>query len=77
MSEDRELDATGLNCPMPVLRAKKALKDLPAGGRLTVLATDAGAPRDFENFCETAGLILAEQSEQDGTYRFVLQKPST
>jgi tRNA 2-thiouridine synthesizing protein A len=50
-----ELDARGLKCPLPVLRARKALRDVAAGETLTVLATDPAAPRDFENFCEQAG----------------------
>lgn len=68
------LDAKGLKCPLPVLRARKALKDLPAGGRLTVEATDPSAPADFENFCETTGHTLETSEEADGVYRFTLRK---
>ena len=48
-----ELDARGLKCPLPVLKARKALRDVPIGETLTVLATDPGAPADFAHFCET------------------------
>ena len=73
---DRTLDAIGLLCPLPVLKARRALGDVPAGGVLEVLADDPGAPKDFEHFCKTAGCTLIEQSEQaDGVIRFLLRKP--
>ena len=50
---NRQLDARGLKCPLPVLKARKALRDVPVGEILTVLATDPGAPADFTHFCET------------------------
>ena len=50
------LDATGLLCPLPVLKARRALKAVPAGGVLEVLATDPGAVKDFEHFCRTAAV---------------------
>ncbi|HTH98253.1 MAG TPA: sulfurtransferase TusA family protein [Stellaceae bacterium] len=53
-----ELDARGLNCPLPVLKARKLFKTVPAGGYLRVLATDPGAPKDFEHFCATTGATL-------------------
>jgi tRNA 2-thiouridine synthesizing protein A len=53
-----ELDARGLLCPLPVLKARKALKAVPVGETLTVLATDAGAPQDFVHFCTTTGNAL-------------------
>ena len=58
-----ELDARGLRCPLPVLKARKALKSVPIGESLTVLATDPGAPGDFVHFCDTTGheLIGTEQ----------------
>ena len=55
-----ELDARGLNCPMPILRAKKALKDVAAGDTLKVLATDPGSVNDFESFCRTTGNELVK-----------------
>jgi tRNA 2-thiouridine synthesizing protein A len=62
---DQLLDTKGLNCPLPILKAKKALKDLPMGAILEVLATDPGAVADFEAFCRTTGNQLME-SKQDG-----------
>ena len=57
---DQLLDAKGLNCPLPILRAKKALKDVAVGGTLEVLATDPGAVKDFEAFCRVTGNELLE-----------------
>ena len=59
-----ELDATGLRCPLPVLRAKKRLKDVPAGGTLRVLATDADAVKDFEAFCAETGHTFLDWSQE-------------
>lgn len=70
---DQTLDAKGLNCPLPILRAKKALATLPPGGTLEVLATDPGAVKDFEAFCRTTGHGLVESSTEGNVYRFVLQ----
>jgi tRNA 2-thiouridine synthesizing protein A len=61
------LDASGLKCPLPVLKARKALSALPAGAILKVIATDPGAPEDFRHFCEAAGHRLLEQSTGNGT----------
>jgi tRNA 2-thiouridine synthesizing protein A len=72
---DVTLDATGLLCPLPVLKARRALRDVPAGGILDVLATDPGAVKDFEHFCQTTGCALLESSEHDGVLRFRLRKP--
>lgn len=70
---DATLDAKGLNCPLPILKAKKAIKELPAGGTLEILATDPGAVADFEAFCKTTGNELVETSEDGGVYRFVIR----
>ena len=69
------LDASGLRCPMPVLKARKALKEMPPGEILEVLATDPGAVQDFAAFCETTGCELLESAESDGVYSFRLKKP--
>jgi tRNA 2-thiouridine synthesizing protein A len=70
------LDATGLLCPLPVLKARRALKPLPPGSVLEVLATDPGAVKDFEHFCNTTGCVLLESSEgPGGVLRFRLKKP--
>lgn len=68
------LDATGLRCPLPVLRARKAMKAVPAGGLLEVKATDPGAVADFQSFCETTGDELVEWSEDDGVFLFRIRK---
>jgi tRNA 2-thiouridine synthesizing protein A len=68
------LDVRGLNCPMPLLRAKKALNGLPASALLRVLATDPGSVRDFEVFSRQSGHELLESSEDAGTYRYLLRK---
>jgi len=68
------LDATGLLCPLPVLKARKALKGMAAGEVLKVLATDTGAVKDFAAFCKTTGNALIEQSEADGTFIFLIRK---
>lgn len=72
--EVAELDARGLICPLPVLKAQKRLRTLAPGQRLLVLATDPKAPADFANFCEASGHKLIESSEQDGVFRFVLER---
>jgi tRNA 2-thiouridine synthesizing protein A len=71
---DRELDARGLNCPLPILRTKKALNDMPTGAVLKVLATDPASVKDFQAFSKQTGNLLIEHSEADGIYRFYLQR---
>jgi tRNA 2-thiouridine synthesizing protein A len=68
------LDARGLKCPLPVLRARKSMREVAPGGLLKVLATDPGAPKDFVHFCETTGYELVESSESDGVYSLVIRK---
>ncbi len=70
---DQTLDAQGLNCPLPILKAKKALKTVPEGGTLEVLATDPGSVADFQAFCRTTGHELIEQSTEDKLYRFLIR----
>ena len=70
---DHTLDAKGLNCPLPILKARKALKEVPAGGTLEILATDPGAVADFEAFCRQTGNELLEHSENDDVYRFLIK----
>jgi len=77
LSPDSTLDATGLLCPLPVLKARRALKAVPGGGILEVLATDPGATKDFEHFCRTTGCELVDASEEaGGILRFLLKKPA-
>jgi tRNA 2-thiouridine synthesizing protein A len=70
---DQVLDAKGLNCPLPILKAKKALKDVPAGGTLEIQSTDPGSVADFEAFCRTTGNELLESKTEDGVYVFVVK----
>lgn len=70
---DRTLDVKGLACPLPILKARKALYALPKGATLEVLATDPGAVADFTAFSEATGNALVEHSESGGVYRFVLR----
>jgi tRNA 2-thiouridine synthesizing protein A len=74
MSEPVILDAKGLRCPLPVLKARKAMRELPAGGVLRVLATDPGAVKDFEHFCKTTGHQLLAAHEDAGTLVFDIRK---
>ena len=70
---DHTLDAKGLNCPLPILKARKALKEVPAGGTLEILATDPGSVADFQAFCRQTGNELVEHSEDSGVYRFLIK----
>lgn len=74
MTTGRQLDARGLKCPLPVLKARKAMKALAEGEVLEVLATDPSAPQDFRSFCDTTGHRLSDISESDGVYRFLVEK---
>ena len=68
------LDVKGLTCPLPVLKANKALRGMAAGARLTVLATDPASVADFNAFCRETGHALVAFSEDQGSYRFVIRK---
>lgn len=68
------LDAKGLNCPLPILKAKKALQGVPAGGLLEIYATDPGAVRDFEAFCRATGNELVASSQEDKVFKFVIKR---
>lgn len=75
MSEQvAQLDARDLICPIPVLKARKALNALPAGAVLEVLATDPAAPKDFAAFCEATGNVLLSTSTVDGATKFRIEK---
>ena len=71
---DESLDVRGLRCPLPVLRANKALKALTAGDTLTVLATDPAAPGDFENFCAQTGHTLLDNRAEGEDFVLVVRK---
>jgi tRNA 2-thiouridine synthesizing protein A len=74
LSIDREVDARGLNCPLPILRTKKALNDLKSGQVLRILATDPSALRDFQAFAKQTGNELLQHAEQDGVFSFLLRR---
>ncbi|WP_223479349.1 sulfurtransferase TusA family protein [Oricola indica] len=71
---DETVDAKGLNCPMPILRAKKALKGMAAGTTLEVQATDPGSVKDFEAFCRSTGNELLESRQDGNTYIYLIKK---
>ena len=71
---DKELDATGLNCPLPILRAKKSLAEMDSGQVLQIIATDPGSVKDFEAFAKQTGNELMESSEDGGKYVFYVKK---
>ena len=74
MTFDKELDARGLNCPLPILRTKKALADLHSGQVLKVLATDPGAVKDFQAFSKQTGHQLVSHSEANREFTFFMKK---
>ena len=71
---DQELDATGLNCPLPILRAKKSLAGMSAGQVLHIIATDPGSVKDFEAFAKQTGNELMESKEEGGKFLFLIKK---
>ncbi len=71
---DQELDARGLNCPLPILRAKKALNELSGGQVLRIMATDPGSVKDFEAFAQQTGNELLDSRESGGEFHFLLRK---
>ncbi|MFZ3081795.1 sulfurtransferase TusA family protein [Rhodoferax ferrireducens] len=74
MQIDKELDARGLNCPLPILKAKKALSDMQSGQTLRVVATDAGSVRDFQAFAKQTGNELLEQQTVGADFIHVLRR---
>ncbi|HIF80465.1 MAG TPA: sulfurtransferase TusA family protein [Gammaproteobacteria bacterium] len=71
---DQELDARGLNCPLPILRAKKTLNAMTGGQILKIMATDLGSVKDFESFAKQTGNELLDSSEVEGEFHFLLKK---
>jgi tRNA 2-thiouridine synthesizing protein A len=74
MEFDKEVDASGLNCPLPILRTKKALADMTTGQILKVTATDPGAVRDFAMFAKQTGNELLSQSDNSGSFVFFMKR---
>ena len=71
---DQELDASGLNCPLPILRAKKTLAGMESNQVLHIIATDPGAIKDFEAFAKQTGNTLLESKEEGGKFYFMMKK---
>lgn len=74
MNFDKELDARGLNCPLPILRAKKALGDVTSGQILKILSTDPGSVKDFAAFAKQTGHELVSSAEAGGEFTFFMKK---
>ena len=74
MNFDKELDAKGLNCPLPILRCKKSLAELTTGQVLKIIATDPGAVKDFQAFAKQTGNELLSSAEAGGVFTFFMQK---
>jgi tRNA 2-thiouridine synthesizing protein A len=74
MNFDKELDARGLNCPLPILRAKKALNELQSGQVLKIVATDPGSVKDFQAFSKQTGNDLLSQAEDNKEFTFFLKR---
>ena len=74
MDVSKELDTRGLNCPLPILKAKKALADMASGDLLRVVATDPGSMRDFQAFSRQTGNELVEQAEIEGEFIHYLRR---
>ena len=74
MNVNKELDVRGLNCPLPILRAKKALTELESGQVLKVVATDPGSVKDFQAFCKQTGNPLLSHTESSAEFTFLMQK---
>jgi tRNA 2-thiouridine synthesizing protein A len=68
------VDARGLSCPLPVLKARRALRELPSGATVEVLSTDPGSAMDFPSFCHSAGHVLLESTQVEDAFRFVIKK---
>ena len=71
---DQQLDASGLNCPLPILRAKKSMAALSSGQTLRIVATDPGSVKDMEAFCRQTGNELLASEQQEGSFVFLLKK---
>lgn len=74
MNFDKELDARGLNCPLPILRAKKALTGMQSGQVLKIVATDPGAVKDFQTFAKQTGNALLQHAEADREFTLYVQR---
>jgi tRNA 2-thiouridine synthesizing protein A len=74
MEFQKDLDARGLNCPLPILKAKKALAEMETGEVLRIVATDSGSVRDFQAFAKQTGNALLAHSQSNGEYTFFMRR---
>ena len=74
MNFDKELDARGLNCPLPILRAKKALNEMTSGQVLRIIATDPGSVKDFQAFAKQTGNELLSSAENNKEFEFYIKR---
>jgi len=74
MNFDKELDARGMNCPLPILKTKKSLTDMTSGQVLKVISTDCGSVKDMQAFANQTGNTLVSQTEENNEYIFFMQK---
>lgn len=74
LNVDLEVDARGLNCPLPILRAKKGISSLDKGQIMRVIATDPGSVKDLEAFCKQTGNQMLDAEQENGEYRFNIRK---
>lgn len=74
MNFDKELDARGMNCPLPILKTKKSLVEMASGQVLKVVSTDCGSVKDMQAFANQTGNTLVSQTEEKGEYIFFMQK---
>ena len=74
MQVAKTVDAKGLSCPMPIVKTAQAIKEMPSGALLEVLATDAGSQKDFVAWAKSTGNELVEQTTDAGVFRFILRK---
>ena len=71
---DKILDTKGLNCPIPIIKAKRALGEIPVGGLLEILATDPGSVKDFQSFCRQTGNELVSSTQDGAVFNFVIKR---
>ncbi len=74
MNFDKELDAQGLNCPLPILKTKKSLADMASGQVLKIISTDPGSIKDMQAFANQTGNALVSSAEENGSYLFFMRK---
>ncbi len=71
---DKILDTKGMTCPLPIIKAKRALGEIPEGGLLEILATDPGSVKDFQSFCRQTGNELVSSAQDGAVYTFLIKR---